>query len=119
MKTHLRTVEELHLLVAMSSARDRWFDAEVAARELGISPRAARTALEHLASRNLLEIRVTGDVRYQLNPGTPELREAAFACVDAYHEDPAALWRLASQQLSNRGIRDFANAFRIGRRDPR
>jgi hypothetical protein len=117
--THLRTVEELHLLVAMSGAPDRWFDGDSVARELGIGTQAARAALEHLASRNLLEIRVTGDVRYQFNPGTPEMRNAAIACVEAYYRDPVTMWRHVSEHLTRRGIRDFADAFRIGHRDRR
>jgi hypothetical protein len=115
----LRTIDDLHLLVAMSGAQDRWFDADRVARELGIGKQPARSALEHLASRNLLEIRVTGDVRYQFNPGTPHLRDAAYACVDAYRKSPMALWRLASEQLDHRSLRDFADAFKIRRDDDR
>jgi hypothetical protein len=116
---HVRTADDLHLLVAMAAAPDRWFDAESVARELVITPRNARAALERLASHNLLEIRVTGDIRYQFHPGTPELLAAARACVDAYHRNPLALWRLASEQLDRRGPRDFADAFRIRRDDDR
>jgi predicted ArsR family transcriptional regulator len=116
---HLRTIDDLHLLVAMSGAQDRWFDADRVARELGIGRQTARAALEHLAGRNLLEIRVTGDVRYQFNPGTPALREAAGACVEAYRRNPMALWRLAAEQLDHRSLRDFADAFKIRRHDDR
>jgi hypothetical protein len=116
---HFRTVDDLHLLVAMAGAPDRWFDAESVARELAIVTRNARVALERLASHNLLEIRVTGDVRYQFHPGTPALLAAAQECVDAYHRNPMALWRLASEHLDHRGVRDFADAFRIRRDDDR
>jgi DNA-binding IclR family transcriptional regulator len=116
---HLRTVDDLHLLVAMAGAQDRWFDADRVARELGITPSHARTALERLASQNLLEIRVTADIRYQFHPGTPELLAAANGCVEAYRRNPMALWRLASEQLNRRGVRDFADAFRIRRDDDR
>ena len=116
---HLRTIDDVHLLVAMAGAQDRWFDAETAARELSVTTRHARAALERLASHNLLEIRVTGDVRYQFRPGTPELRTAVSECVDAYHRNPVALWRVAFEQLDRRGVRDFADAFRIIRNDDR
>jgi hypothetical protein len=114
---HLRTIDDLHLLVAMAGAQDRWFDAESVARDLAITTRDARAALERLASHNLLEIRVTADVRYQFHPGTADLLAAAHECVEAYHRKPIALWRLASQQLDRRGVRDFADAFRIRRDD--
>jgi hypothetical protein len=116
---HLRTVDDLHLLVAMAGAQDRWFDADGVAHELGITPRRARAALERFASQNLLEIRVTGDVRYQFHPGTPELLAAANGCVEAYRRHPMALWRLATEHLHRRDVRDFADAFRIRRDDDR
>jgi hypothetical protein len=118
--SHLREIDDLHLLVTMASDGDRWFDEDGVARELGMDRRKARAALEHLASRNLLEIRVTGDVRYQFHPGTPTLRMAASACVEAYRRYPLALWRLFSERLDRRrSIRDFADAFRLTRHDDR
>jgi hypothetical protein len=117
---HLRGIDDLHLLVAMASAPDRWFDADTVARELLMAKANARASLEHLASQNLLEIRVTGDIRYQFNPGTPTLRRAADGCMEVYRRDPMALWRLASEKLERRrSIRDFADAFRIRRHDDR
>lgn len=103
----------------MASAQDQWFDAERVARELELGKSDARKGLEHLASHNLLEIRVTGDVRYQFHPGTRELLTAATACIEAYRRQPMALWRLASQQLERRSLRDFADAFKITRDDDR
>ena len=103
----------------MAAARDRWFDAESVARELGISRKKAQTVLEHLASRNLLEIRLSADIRYQFHPGTPELLAGTNACVDAYMRDPVAMWRLVSRRVAHDGIRDFADAFRIKRHDDR
>jgi hypothetical protein len=117
--SHLRNVDDLHLLVAVAGAQDKWFDAESVARELAITTRNAGAALEHLARQNLLEIRVTADVRYQFHPGTPELLDAANACVEAYRRNPMALWRLAAEHLDRRGVRDFADAFRIRRDDDR
>jgi hypothetical protein len=93
--TNLRSVEDLDLLVAMAAGGDRWWDAARTSRELGISRVAARSALERLAARNLLEIRVTDDVRYQLRPGTAALRAAVRACLRAYDADPGAVRRAA------------------------
>lgn len=115
---HLRTVDDLHLLVAVWCEPDRWWDAAAVARELMIEGDDARQLLEHLAARNLLDIRVTADVRYQYRPGTPYLAEAADACVDAYRRKPAAVWRAFAGQRGTRALREFADAFRI-RRDRR
>jgi hypothetical protein len=116
---HVRSVDELHLLLAMAAAPDRWFDAERVAGELAIAAKSARNMLEHLASHNLLEIRVTADVRYQFHPGTPQLLTAANDCIEACRRNPMALWRLLSGRLDHRGIRDFADAFRIRPDDDR
>ena len=92
---NLRHVEDLDLLVAMAAGGDRWWDAVRASREVGISRVTARAALERLAARNLLEIRVTDDVRYQLRPGTATLRAAVRACLRAYDANPRAVRRAA------------------------
>jgi DNA-binding IclR family transcriptional regulator len=118
MSDHVRTLEELQLLIALIQSPDRWWDAGTVARELGLSRSTARQTLDHLASRNLLDIRITGDVRYQFRPGTEELRTAALALEDAYRVRPLALVQLVAGQ-TKRGIRDFADAFRIRRDDDR
>jgi hypothetical protein len=109
---HLRTLEDLQVLMTCIEGRDRWWDAPAVAREVGISATAARHALDNLASGNLLDIRITGDVRYQFNPGTPELHAAALACATAYRTNPVALVQLVAG-ASKRSVRDFADAFRI------
>jgi hypothetical protein len=116
---HLRSLEELQLLMTCMTSSDRWWDAGAVSRELGVTPTRARYALDHLASRNLLDIRVTGDVRYQFRPGTPELAEAAQAVASAYRRNPVALVGLLSGGGSRRSIRDFADAFRIRKDDDR
>ena len=112
---HLRTVDDLHLLVATACDPDRWWDAGAVRRELLIDDSLAGGLLEHLAAHNLLDIRVTGDVRYQYRPGTPELTRAAEACMSAYRKNPAAVWRALGGQRGSRTIRDFADAFRFRR----
>jgi hypothetical protein len=116
---HIRSVDDLHLLIAMAAAADRWWDAASAAGALMTDPKTARGLLEHLAAHNLLEIRVTGDVRYKFHPGTPELRQAVRACIDTYHAQPVAVWRAVSGTPARRSVRDFADAFRIRRHDDR
>src|SRR5688572_14066530 len=108
---HIRSLEELQLLLAVIQMPDRWWDATSAARELGIEPPAARRALDGLAGRNLLDIRITGDVRYQFRPGTDALRAAARATEEAYRLNPLGVVQLVTQ-TGRRGLRDFADAFR-------
>ena len=113
---HIRSLEELQLLLVVVQSPDRWWDATAAARELGIATSDARRGLDALAARNLLDIRITGDLRYQFRPGTEELRVAARATEEAYRMNPLAVVQLVAQ-TGRRGLRDFADAFRIRRDD--
>jgi hypothetical protein len=109
---HLRAIQDLHVLLTCVEARDRWWDAAGMGRQLGISVSAARQALDHLARGNLLDIRITGDVRYQFKPGNAMLEDAALACAAAYRADPLAIVQLVGDS-TRRSVRDFADAFRI------
>lgn len=113
---YLRSLEDLQVLMTCIGARDRWWDAQALGRELGIGVTAARQSLDHLARGNLLDIRITGDVRYQFNPGTPELESVAMACAAAYRANPVAIVQLVAGPR-RRSVRDFADAFRIRRDD--
>lgn len=111
---HLRSYDDLVLLEALVSASDRWWDASSAAAALLLREAAARATLDYLAAHNLLEIRVTDDIRYQFRPGTPALHQAALACIEAYRADPNGVARLLvnrGQGLGQRSIRDFADGF--------
>ena len=114
--SHLRSLDDLQLLVLLIQSDERWWDAEGAARELLVPLRAARMGLDRLASHNLLDIRITGNVRYQFRPGTEDLRLSAIACAEAYRANPLAVTTLVSG-AARRGIRDFADAFRIRKDD--
>jgi DNA-binding IclR family transcriptional regulator len=88
--------EELGILLALIDARTRWWDVGSMAASTGLTPSHARRALETFASRNLLDIRISDDVRYRLRPGTPELAHAIDALVGVYRRSPAAVHRWAT-----------------------
>lgn len=115
---HVQTLEELQLLMAIVQSEDRWWDAHDAAREYGMAVSDARAALERLAARNLLDIRIGEELHYRFQPGTPELGEAARAAADAYRRRPLDVGRLV-QPPGRRSVRDFADAFRIRHDDDR
>ena len=111
---HVRTLAELQLLIAIIQSGDRWWDAGAAARESGLSVQEARRALDYFGAHNLLDIRITGDVRYQFRPGTSALRESAEACAAAFRARPLDLAQLVTGP-SPSNVRDFADAFRVRR----
>src|SRR5690606_34103169 len=106
------SLDDLQVLMTCVEERDRWWDAAAMSRHLTIGVSSARRALDRLVGRNLLDIRITGDVRYQFNPGTSELEAAALACATAYHANPVAVVQLVTGN-SRRSLRDFADAFRF------
>jgi hypothetical protein len=115
-RQYIGSLEDLQVLMTCLDGRDRWWDAATMGREIGIGTTTARRALDHLARGNLLDIRITGDVRYQFNPGTEELLTAAQAFAAAYRSNPVAVVQLVAG-TARRSVRDFADAFRIRRDD--
>lgn len=113
--SYLQSVDELVVLAAMMYSSDRWWDARMVLRELGIA--GADRILDQLAKRNLLDIRVTDAVRYQFQPAAPELSRAAAEFAEAYRRHPAEVMRAVVGRSVDRGARDFADAFRIRRND--
>src|SRR5687767_18601 len=113
---HVRSVEALQVLMVLVQSPERWWDARAVWHETGLSAGVAGRMLQQLASSNLLDIRVTGDVRYRFAPGTPDLRAAALACCELYCRAP---WVLVSglPGVTRRSLADFADAFRIRRDD--
>lgn len=117
-RTYLWSLEGLLVFVTCLDNRERWWDAATMAREVGITEAAAHKTLERLARGNLLDIRVTGAVRYQFKPGTPDLESQAGMFAAAYRQNPVHIVRLVVPSLP-RSLRDFADAFRMKRNDDR
>ncbi|HXD21015.1 MAG TPA: hypothetical protein VN654_28585 [Vicinamibacterales bacterium] len=110
---HFRSIDEIEVLTAIIDAPDRWWDARLVYGELGIPVASARALLDRLAALNLLDIRFTDEVRYRFRPGTGELARTAARLVAAYRSNHAAVVRACA--AAPRGVRDFADAFRIRR----
>jgi hypothetical protein len=91
---YLSSLEELQVLTLCVEQPERWFDAPAVAKTLGIARRAARGALDRLACSNLLDIRITGDVRYRFRPGTSDLEAQAEAFVARYRRSPLEILEL-------------------------
>lgn len=117
-REHIETLEQLELLTLLMKSPERWWDAAAVAEALGINATIARDALERLASRNLLAISVTTDVRYQFQPGTTMLRDAGEQFAEACRTNRIAVVRLVTD-TQRRAMRDFADAFRLRRHDDR
>jgi hypothetical protein len=114
----LRSLQDLQLLLTLMDDPDRWWDARAIAQETGDPTSSTGAGLDRLAAKNLLDIRVTEDVRFRYRPGTPELEKAGAAFAEAYRKNPLAIVKLVTARRP-RSATDFANAFRIRRDDDR
>jgi hypothetical protein len=108
MAAHVASTDDLELLMALIEAPDRWWDAEAASRAVRLPVGAARAILDRFACGNLLDIRVTGDVRYRFRPGTPELIQGAAAFAEACRAHPTEMMD-AVGQCAGRTFTDVAD----------
>ena len=111
--TCVRSVEELEVLLRLADSRERYSSAAAIAAESGLPPAAAAAALEALASRNLLDVRITDAVLYKLDPASAEVRaclERTLAAAARNRDDVSrAIVRSSAGQ-------DFADALHTGKR---
>ena len=114
----LESLQDLQLLVTMMDDPARWWDARAMASHTGNPTGSTRQALDRLAARNLLDIRVTDEIRFRYGPGTPDLVTAGAAFSEAYRKNPLAVAKLVAERRP-RSLMNFADAFRIRRNDDR
>lgn len=119
-ESHIHSVDDLRIFFACADNPERWWSSTVLGRELGVAERLARATLERFARQNLLDIRISDDVRYRFQPGTDQLGTAAASFAAAYRRDPALIVQYVAESATETdSLRDFADAFRIRRRDDR
>jgi hypothetical protein len=109
------SVEQLDTLLLLEQEPDRWWSADDVAAELQTSRGAAGLRLEGLASKNLLDVRISDDLFYRYAPVSPALQAAVSETVLAYKGNPVAV-TAGIYSLPLDEIRDFAEAFRIRKR---
>ena len=81
---HVLSIHEIEVLTAMMDTPDRWWDARLISGELRIAVTTARGLLDRLAGLNLLDIRLTDEVRYRFRPGTAELAHTVSRLIASY-----------------------------------
>jgi hypothetical protein len=114
--THVQSLEALEVLLVLQRESERWWSAESLAAELGVPRSAAAARLEEVASRNLLDVRISDGIFYRYGPASPSIDSAVRATVETYSRKPLAVTRaLYSPPMDD--IRSFADAFRIRKRE--
>lgn len=110
----VRSVEELETLLFLARTPDRYSSPETIGAETGLPARLAAAALEALASRNLLDVRIGAAVLYKLDPATAECRTIVERTIDAARNQRSQVLRSILRGSS--AARDFADAFRVTRK---
>jgi hypothetical protein len=72
---------------------------------------AAAAALETLASRNLLDVRISDAVRYKLDPASPQARACLERTLAVAWQNRGDVIRAIVQRPA--AAQDFADAFRV------
>ncbi len=110
--------DDLYTLVLLVRHDEQWWDVKRLAGHIGLSVSSTRLILDRFVAHNLLDVRISDDIRYRFSPGPAGLRQAAEAFVDAFQKSPALVMQLL-RASRRRSIEDFSDAFRIRRYDDR
>ena len=110
------SVEHLEALLLLSRSPDKWWTAPAVADELGGDTRSIGRTLDELCSQNLLDVRVAQDVLFKFAP-RPEDAPLVRALGDAYRTRRMMVLQTLSKRVDS--VRDFADAFKIGKKKGR
>lgn len=108
----LPNVEHLETFIVLQRNTTRsWSPSDVAA-ELRIQESTAADVLEHLASDNFLDVKISNEILYRFNPATTQLEQVAARCAEYYLRERITMINLVMAAALG-PMRDFAEAFRI------
>jgi hypothetical protein len=110
----VRSIEELEVLLFLARDRRRYCSADTISAETGLAVRSVAAALEVLAARNLLDVRIAEAVLYRLDPTSPGTEACVERTLGAAWRDRASVLKTVLGGAS--AAHDFADAFRVGRK---
>jgi hypothetical protein len=110
----IASFERLRVLLLLRHQSSRWWSAYAVALELSMPMETAQVHLEHLSTRNLLDVRVSESVIYSFKPGTDALAQLVDRVADAHHHHLDTVVKAFALGPSE-SVRLFADAFRIRR----
>ena len=110
----IESIEQVELLLIMRGS-ERLRTARDVASEINVSAGVARTYLETLAARGLLEVRVGEETAYRYRPKSEDLARYCDLLAQHYITSRHAVLGFVATQ-SRRSLKHFADAFKL--RDP-
>ena len=109
----IASILQLDILLVLCRDETRWWNAEQIARELGASMEHVSTALEELAGRNLLDVRIGGTLAYRFAP----VDATAAALLTEIGSNVYGARELVASGMRVSAAQRFADAFRLRRTD--
>jgi hypothetical protein len=106
------SVPQLEALLLFWNNRPNVWSSESMAKALYVSPEVAREILRSLAQRRLITETDNAREHFVLNAETPEMQDL-LASVDAIYRRELVRISNMIHSKASRGVRDFANAFRL------
>ena len=117
LRAHLDNYEQLLILQLVARTRERTWTAEAVARELRLSPSEVAGALDCLCARNLLDIRISGELNFRYSPGSEELRARTEAFLSLLAREPVAMAKVMLEHQRTRerstALQAFVDAFML------
>ena len=113
LRARLGSLIELDTALLLHADRSVWWSAERVAGHLRVSADAATQALETLASRNLLDVRIANDLTYRFAPWHESTATMVAEIADHHYEARELVARVGGDTVATR----FADAFRIRKTD--
>jgi hypothetical protein len=110
----VRSVEELEVLLFLARDRSRYCSANTIGAETGLPVRGVAAALEVMAARNLLDVRIAEAVLYRLDPASPQTGADVERTLETAVRDRVGVLRAILGGMS--AAHDFADAFRVTRK---
>lgn len=112
-RAHLASLIQLDIALLLQADPDGWWSAERVAAQLRVSADEARDALEKLAARNLLDVRIANDLTYRFAPWHQSAATMMHEIAANHYEARDLAARAGSVSVAER----FADAFRIRKGD--
>jgi predicted ArsR family transcriptional regulator len=111
----IQSVERLETLLLVYRRRDGWVSAHDLSNAVLLAPDAIHRQLEALATQNLLNVRVTDDVRYRFEPADAGVADMVQELDEVYRTRRDDVIAIIAERLG--AMQRFADAFRLKRSD--
>jgi hypothetical protein len=105
-------LEYLETFMLLCNGATRSWSASDIAKAAGLPESVAADVLEHLASDNFLDVKISNDILYRFNPATPALGDLSRRCADFCVRERIAMISLVTTDVMS-PMHDFAEAFRL------